>query len=215
MDMVDHVANSIEAARAGRSKIDRSVLALPGFSSPRNRHLLNNLCNFDGCNYLEVGSWKGSTVISAAFKNSGHFTAIESFKKFWQAKSPKAELLTHKKKFRATAPFTFHETDAWQFDISLLPPGVNVYFYDGDHRPGPTKRAFTHFDASLADTFILVMDDWNRDGIRDATHAAIRGAYDVLYECELFTPGRECEKKGSAKSWWNGLYVAVLRKARR
>jgi hypothetical protein len=209
---VQHVSNGIADALALRSRLSDDALALEGFSSPKVRHLLNNLCNFRGCNYLEIGTWKGSTVISAAFRNSGHFTAIESFRKWWQKTSPRPELLRNKKRFRALAPFTLHEIDAWAFDISLLPPGVNVYFYDGDHRPEATAKAFTHFDDALADTFILVMDDWNRKSVRAATFGATMRAYKTLHARQLFTPGRQNDPHENPTSWWNGVYVAVLQK---
>jgi hypothetical protein len=214
--MVKHAQNSIAAASALHSKVNADVLAVPGMSSPKVRHLLNNLCDFDGCNYLEIGSWKGSTVIAAAFRNRGRFTAIESFAK-WRTRGgdAKVALLANQKRFRRTAPFDFHESDCWAFDVGLLPPGVNVYFYDGDHRPEATARAFTHFDAALADTFILVMDDWNRPHIRTATRGAIAGAYKTLYQRELFTPGHKNDSHENPTSWWNGIYVAVLRKGRR
>lgn len=38
-------------------------------SSPKVRHLLNNLCSLPSTSYLEIGTWKGSTWISALFQN--------------------------------------------------------------------------------------------------------------------------------------------------
>ena len=212
-DPVQHAKDSIEDAAARRSKINAGVLAVHGMSSPQVRHLLNNLCNREGCNYLEVGAWQGSTVISAAFGNAGHFTAIDSCEAWLERPFPLQALLDNQERFRGTAPFALHEIDAWQFDISLLPPGVNVYFYDGDHSPEATAKALTHFHDALAETFVLVMDDWNREGIRVATLAAIAGSYHTLYGRELFTPGRESGTHRHPISWWNGLYVAVLQKA--
>lgn len=213
--MIKHVKDAVAKACALRSKLTDGVLALEGMSSPKVRHLLNNLCNFEGCNYLEIGSWKGSTVISAGFRNNGQFTAIESFRKrYGQETSPKGALLANKERFSRSAPFVFYEADSWEFDVSLISPRVNVYFYDGDHTPEGTGKAFTHFNAALADTFVLVMDDWNRGRIRDATSRAIRRSYRILYARELFTPGRKHEPNDTPSSWWNGLYVAVLQKNR-
>ena len=212
MTTVERVQRSIDRASALRSKISEDVLAVPGMSSPKVRHLLNNLCDFEGCNYLEIGSWKGSTVIAAAFRNHGHFTAIESFRKWWQKNSPREELLANQERFKRSAPFVLYQMSCWQFNPAWLPPGVNVYFYDGNHRPEPTARAFTHFHCCLADTFVLVMDDWNRDGVRAATREAIAGTYNILYSLELFTPDRKNDPHMNPTSWWNGLYVAVLQK---
>ena len=37
-------------------------------SGKRGNHFLNNLV-FEGCNYLEVGCWQGSTLCSALYEN--------------------------------------------------------------------------------------------------------------------------------------------------
>src|SRR4051812_30601409 len=69
-DLVAHVKRAISEADEGRSRISPAALAIEGMSSPKVRHLLNNLCAFDACRYLEVGSYKGSTLCAAMSNNT-------------------------------------------------------------------------------------------------------------------------------------------------
>ena len=71
--IVEHVRRAIANAREGLSKLasppHAAVLELEGMSNAHNRHLLNNLCAAVGARYLEVGTWKGSTLVSAVAGN--------------------------------------------------------------------------------------------------------------------------------------------------
>src|SRR2546426_12350592 len=82
VDFVEHTLHSIFAAERGDSKLTSEILGLAGFSSPRMRHFLNNVCSFPSVNYLEIGTWKGSTLLSASYLNSGQFTGIDNFSQF-------------------------------------------------------------------------------------------------------------------------------------
>lgn len=222
MDYVKWAKDAIEKAEKKTSKINEDVLMVEGMSSTKSRHLLNNLCAFPEAVYFEIGSWKGSTIIAAAFNNKGKFYALDSFKKrFKQKESPAITFYANKEKFKEECDYTFFEGDSWEFDKSQIEEKVNVYFYDGDHTPEGTEKAFSYYDEILDDTFILIMDDWNRGHIRKSTKKALKN-YEVLYEKEFFTPGGKNDPHGkeglgsmvgrSVDTWWNGLYLAVARK---
>jgi hypothetical protein len=213
MDYTKWVQDAIINAKKRKSKINDEVLLIKGLSSTKNRHLLNNLCSFPEVVYLEIGSWKGSTIIASSFKNEGKFYAIDNFSQQFgrqsnRKESPAVTLYANKEKFSNDAKFDFFECDSWKFDKSQIKEKVNIYFYDGDHSSEGTEKAFTYYDDVLADTFIMLMDDWNNKPIRKATKKALK-SYKIIFEKELFTPhGRNCVKG----SWWNGLYIAVLTK---
>jgi hypothetical protein len=60
---------ALELADNGASKISDRERELFGLSSVRLRNLLNNLCSKPDTNYLELGVYKGATLISALFGN--------------------------------------------------------------------------------------------------------------------------------------------------
>jgi hypothetical protein len=199
------VEDAIARAAAGQSRLEPEALALDGLSSPAVRHLLNNLCAARDVRYLEVGTYKGSTLVAASYRNAGRFTAVDDFSEFAHM-GPRDAFEAVRAAFAAQCRFTFHEGDCWSPALRRrLPRAVNVYFYDGAHRYDDQYRAFTHFDPVFADTFIAVVDDWNTATVREATRQAFADlGYRVVHERELFT------KRWLRDLWWNGLLVAVI-----
>ena len=222
MDYIKWAQTAIENAGKEVSKLNKGALMVDGMSSTKSRHLLNNLCAFPEAVYFEIGSWKGSTIIAATFENEGKFYALDQFSsKFKQKESASVDFYANKERFSKHCDYTFFEENSWEFDVSKIEEKVNVYFYDGDHTPEGTIKAFTHYNDVFADTFIMVMDDWNRGHIRTSTKAALKG-YKILFEQEFFTPGGKNDPHGTKRlgcmegrevdTWWNGLYLAVLEK---
>lgn len=72
---------ALELSDAGVSKISERERELFGLSSTRLRSLLNNLCSKPDTNYLELGVYKGATLISAMFGNPGaKAVGVDNFK---------------------------------------------------------------------------------------------------------------------------------------
>jgi len=207
--LVRRAETAIARAAAGESGLGADALALEGLSSPAVRHLLNNLCAPADVNYLEVGTYKGSTLVAASYGNPGRFTAVDDFSEFGHM-GPRETFDVVRKEFEPHCRFTFLEADCWSSALRRrVPSGINVYFYDGPHRFDDQYRAFTHFDPVFADTFIAVVDDWNTATVREATRKAFADlGYRTLHERELFT------KRWMRDRWWNGLLVAVVKKPR-
>jgi hypothetical protein len=61
--LIDHIKACIEKVEKGHTKSDNLALDLEGMSGRKFIHFVNNLCNFQGASYFEVGFWKGSTFI--------------------------------------------------------------------------------------------------------------------------------------------------------
>lgn len=76
-----HLNKSVALAVLGHGKLSEPIMMLEGMSSFANRLFLNNLCEIGG-NYLEIGSWKGSTFISALYGNTCKGTIIDFHQEF-------------------------------------------------------------------------------------------------------------------------------------
>lgn len=63
------IGAALELADNGVSKLSEREREIYGLSSTRLRSLLNNLCSKEGTNYLELGVYKGATLISAMYGN--------------------------------------------------------------------------------------------------------------------------------------------------
>lgn len=77
----EFVTAVLELSDVGQSKIREREKELYGASSPRLKALLNNICSKEGTNYLELGVFKGSTIISAAYGNlNTKLVGVENYK---------------------------------------------------------------------------------------------------------------------------------------
>lgn len=209
-DLIDHITKSIEKATRHVSDIDDRILALEGMSSAKIRHFLNNIVKFEGCNYLEIGCWKGSTTISALYKNKPNkYWVIDNFSQsFYGQGNVKPEFM---KNFKTILGYEPNLIDAGYAAIDLDREGirdVNVYFYDGDHMNDAQHVALAHYLPCLQKEFIYICDDWNGYEVKKVTRQSIKDLnLQVLFEVELPNNGHN-----DTELWWEGLYVAVIRK---
>jgi len=203
--LISHVKMSIANAKNGISKIDNpEILAIDGMSTSAVRHFLNNLCSLPHCRYLEIGVWKGSTWIAALYNNDNiaEAVAIDNWSQFG---SPSTDFTNNCGRFLDPNRYTFVDEDSFKLNPNaLFKTPVNVYFYDGCHLKESQKKAFTYYNEIFDHTFIAVIDDWSSEMHRSGTYQAFDElGYEILFE-ESLPAGQD--------QFWNGQYVAVIRK---
>jgi hypothetical protein len=190
-----------------KSKLGDTVLELEGMSSPKIRHLLNNLCS-EAKTYLEVGCWKGSTLISAAYGNKLPIYAVDNFSEF--NNGTVAETLYK----NITRILPNREINLFNSDfrkvpsLSNKPTNIDLYFYDGEHSDRSQYDAIACMSGLLANEFILVIDDWNYPDARTGTMRAIN---DLKYKIhDNYT--LPAKFNGDIDNWWNGVWIARITK---
>lgn len=203
------------AADQGVSRIPNKsgvITEIEGMSTPKVRHLLNNL-NRWGDNYLEVGSHKGSTFVSSLYGHNKKGWSIDNFSEFCDGNyrpgtdgTHKNELLGNINKY-LTCQTEFYDQDSFSFDLSNIEQPVDVFMYDGDHDQDKQKKALEYFYPALSDVFIFVVDDWNSQAVRD-------GTYDGIKEMDLCILGEMMVRSygSNGQEWWSGIYAAFLSK---
>jgi hypothetical protein len=60
---------------------------MKGYSGKKTRHFYNNLLSIEDARYLEIGTWKGSTLYSAMYGNKAQITYIDNWSQFGNAKT--------------------------------------------------------------------------------------------------------------------------------
>jgi hypothetical protein len=81
---------ALELSDNGMSKISEREREIFGLSSVRQRNLINNLCSKPDTNYLELGVYKGATIISALFGNpNAKAIGVDNFK--YDEREPKKQ----------------------------------------------------------------------------------------------------------------------------
>jgi len=76
------VNKAFENAEINVSKITNDIISIDGMSGTKTRHFYNNLLNFEDARYLEIGTWKGSSVCSAMYKNNAKVVCIDNWSEF-------------------------------------------------------------------------------------------------------------------------------------
>lgn len=210
-DMIIHCLSSVLNAYTNTSKLSPELLEIEGYSGNKTRHLYNNICNVIGLNYLEIGTWKGSSFCSALYKNTNIRSAI-AVDNWSQFNGPKNIFLENTSKFLSENRFRFIEKDCWELTNDDIPDPIHIYMYDGDHSYESHKKAITKIHPFLAKYSIVLIDDWVVDEwkVRQATYDGIQEmnmkihytiSIGLVNAKEYHTPG---------DTFWNGCGIFVL-----
>jgi len=205
------IERSFQNAENNISKITNDIIIMEGMTGIKTRHFYNNLLNTEDARYLEIGTWKGSSVCSAMCGNKAKVICIDNWSQFG---GPKSEFLANFEKFKGENEATFIENDCYKVDVSILPK-FNIYMYDGNHTEDSHYKALLHYYNCLDDVFIFIVDDWNWKCVRDGTINSIQKLnLKVLYEKEvrLTWDNSHTPQPQASQTWWNGIYVAILQK---
>lgn len=207
----EHITKAIKDAEAGISGLGERALSCRGFSTATMRRLFNNLCNIDGI-YLEVGLYCGATFVSS-FNKDLISIGIEDYSQDFSVSSVADEL----KKNVEDCTFSFlpkevhvHYTNCFTMDKSLIPEGIDILFYDGNHSEGNQAQALPTFFDKMADKFVLIVDDINWPEVQRGTtkgFEALTGK--IKLENWWYLRGEETHDD---PIWHNGLDIYLITK---
>lgn len=202
--LVKFIEKAIDNSERHISILPQKLLSFGGtMTSPRSRHFLNNICSLSGCRYLEIGTHRGASLISALYNNKISYAySIDNFSEFGNVET---ELHHNIQKYIPKSPLKHLTADAFSIDPSSLPK-FNIYFYDGNHAIDAQKKAFIHFNECLDDVFIAIVDDWMWEQVRSGTFQAFTElGYNILFEKELALRFKDDVP-------WRYLYVCLIKK---
>lgn len=199
-------------ALAGDVELPAAVRSLEGMSGQGFRSLLNQVVGaVDGARYLEVGSWKGSTVAAATAGNGCRATCIDD----WSFYGGRDELIANLAALGISERVDVIERDFRTIDFAAL-GRFNVYFFDGPHTEQDQYDGVVIAQPALADEHIVIVDDWNWPGPRRGTLRALAKlglTIDFAIEIRTSEMGRHPERRGAGSEWHNGYFIAAVRKA--
>ena len=205
--LIEHILLSLKKTDEYKSKITDEILKLEGMTERKTRHFYNNLCSMEDTRYLEIGTWKGSSVCAAMCNNRMKCVVIDNWSEFG---GPKDEFTVNFTKFKGDNDALFIEKDCWDIDVTTIGK-FNIYMYDGNHDEENHYKALNHYLGCLDDDFIYLVDDWNLSDVRNGTIKAIHdNNLTKLYQKDIYTPA--VRGGGWGYDWWNGIGIFVLRK---
>jgi len=211
-ELQQHIEMAFKNAENEISKVTPELLNMEGMTGKKTRHFYNNLMNKEDLRYLEIGTWKGSSVCSAMCGNKAKVVCIDNWSEFG---GPKNEFLHNFYKYKGKNDAAFIEQDCYTVDVSKLPK-FNVYMYDGNHTKDSHNKALVHYYKCLDDMFIFIVDDWNWLEVREGTLDSLKELnLTVLYHREIRTTNNNTHPLWGSpeqKQWHNGIYVAIIKK---
>jgi len=210
MDKIELIKEAIEKAKNHQSKMDEKAWSVPALSSLKIRHLMNNLGAIS-TRYFECGVHVGG-LFSSTIRNNPNLTiatANDSFESDVTNGDP-VEPRFYDNVNKCLCPetkFSMLKGDTFKIDPKEVSGPIDLYLFDADHSYESQRKAITHFLSSMADEFIVCVDDadWE-DVIKGTQDGIVDSGCEVLFE-DAFAGGDH-----DNETWWNGFYVALLRK---
>jgi hypothetical protein len=212
--LLHHVCNAISKAFENTSKLPPDVLSIEGMSGDKTRHLYNAMCTMPSdATYLEVGTWKGSSFISAMFSNALRGYCVDNWSEFGGHDDFMRNVETH----LAEEQVTIIDKNCWDVTKDDVPEPVDIFLYDGAHTYEDQKKAITYFAPFLARYAIVMVDDWVCDwvDVRKGTLDGFAAAnLKVHFLCEIPLVNTSTHHTGG-DTFWNGCGVFVVEKCKK
>lgn len=156
--------------------------------------------------YLEVGSYMGYSLSSAALYNpSTRCVGIDNFSTHDPKNENEKILKENLKKLGLLENVEFHNRDYMQaFElIRGKEPDLKiaVYYYDGDHLYEEQIKGLSLALPFLSERCVIIVDDLNYDSVEDANRDFISKNPDFKSVFKIKTKGL------TTLAWWNGLEI--------
>lgn len=204
--ILNHVNSCIQKANNFDSNINEDVLKYQGMSGYKTRHFYNNICSLPNCRYLEIGTYHGSSSISALYKNKIEAVFIDNWSLFNGNKDIFYDAI---KKYNTGSKITVFDNDSWKINLDEIENKFNVYLYDGSHSYENQYKAISYYYTKLEENCIILIDDWNREEVRKGTLDAFKDLnINIKFKYEIFT--QEPHYIIGVKDWWAGIGIFIV-----
>jgi predicted O-methyltransferase YrrM len=176
--------------------------AVPGLAQANNLALLNVAarCVDDGESYVEVGTYRGTSLIAAMQANDGDFVALDNWS---MGEGSREQLEANLARFGLSGRPELLEGDAFETLRSgaLEARIVGVYYYDNGHEYEQQLDGMRLVEPYLASPALVIVDDTDWERVE-------RAVDDYLEQqpraTEIYTVDG---KDRGHPEWWEGMRV--------
>jgi len=210
--IINHVKASLDAAEFNFSKLPKEILTMGGPSGIKTRHFLNNLVQMNSAKYLEIGVGGGGLTIAAMYNNTAKIFCVDNWLDGGEV--TKTAFMEQYKKYKGNNYTKLIEQNYKDIETVKLSK-FNILLYDATLDYNDIYATLPKFINNMDDVFVYIVDDVNWRYIQRAAEKSIKDLnLTVLYEKEILLTDNETHTpmELAKKSWWNGLYVVVLKK---
>lgn len=175
--------------------------AVGGLAQPNNLALLAaaTSCLGEGESYVEIGSFKGASMIAAAYDKAADVVGIDDFS---MGEGSRERLEENLRRFGCEGA-TILEGDAFALlrGGSLEGRRVGVYYYDGAHGYEDQLEGLRLVQPFLAERALLIVDDTDWEQVERAVDDYLAGQAQARELLRL-----DGKDKGQSW-WWEGMRV--------
>jgi predicted O-methyltransferase YrrM len=182
--------------------------AVGGLARENNLALLNLAASLlgPGESYVEVGSFKGLSLIAAMLGNSGDFVGIDDFS---LSGGNRPQLAANLRRY-GLRDYALLEGDAFELlrGGALGDRRVGVYYYDAAHDYRSQMRGLRLIEPYLADEALMIVDDTDWEQVARAMRDYLAGhpSAELLVKLDGKDRGQPW--------WWEGVQVLRWRRGR-
>lgn len=175
--------------------------AVPGLAQPNNLALLKVAasCLGEGEAYVEVGTYRGTSLIAAMLGNAGTFVALDNWS---MGEGSREQLDLNLARFGLTGAELL-EGDAFETlrGGALEGRTVGVYYYDNGHEYEQQLDGMRLIEPYLASPALVIVDDTDWERVE-------RAVDDYLEQQPRATEILSIDGKDrGAPQWWEGMRV--------
>ena len=175
--------------------------AVPGLAQPNNLALLNVAasCLGEGESYVEVGTYRGTSLIAAMLGNTGEFVALDNWS---MGDGSREQLDLNLARFGLTGA-SIVEGDAFETLRSDALEGrtIGVYYYDNGHEYEQQLDGMRLIEPYLASPALVIVDDTDWERVE-------RAVDDYLEQQPRATEILSIDGKDrGAPQWWEGMRI--------
>ena len=184
--------------------LKKALLKIDSMSTYAIGYLVNQICSRLSKNqiYLNIGCWKGFTLISGMIDTSCKVIGVDNFSQF---DGPKKEFYSNFEKYRNKKKHFFYDEDYKIFfkNFEKKQDKINFYYYDGEHS---YKNQYENLEIAnnfLVKGSIVFIDDVNFSEVEKGTKDFLnktQSDYKVIREIK--TANNHCHP-----SYWNGIMI--------
>lgn len=173
-----------------------------GWCSPPTMLLLNTIVSHfmeSTDNYLEIGTYRGKSLIAALLGNKVNAWVIDAFEKHLpDGLNIKRIWNENINLFNLRDRITLFEQNCHEFNRPL--PPIDFFYYDGNHDSCHTYEALKKFESNLSDNAIIIVDDIMITDDKDTK-------YPVKTDVDRWLSENKFSKQILLTNWTNGQMV--------
>lgn len=214
------IAESFHQAELDKSNLREFDRDLYGASGRKIKHAINNICNIkDNLTYLELGVYRGSTLIAANFRNNITTYAIDDYTIDQKEANPFKEdgwtnpkravidlIDRYKSSDKLQNIINLIDSEATKANLKTIPKKVDIIHYDLDEHHANLESVLRYYIPVFDKYVVLMVSNWNSQGVRNAF---ARFAKTPGIEVEILNE-KLSHTTADSMNWYNGFSVSLV-----